>query len=147
MKGRVAAAESNRPGDVLLRRNLGVSIRTEKLQGGKHVTTGQQSQAPWQPPPQQRQAPKRKHRGLKITLGVIGAIVLIIVIAAVASSGGGGSSASGGGSGSAAVAGIGTPVKDGKFQFTVTKVTHTHRAGGAYLNKSAQGRYTWSGWK
>ena len=104
------------------------------------MTTGQQSQAPWQPP--QQQAPKRRHRGLKITLGVVGALIVIIILAAVLGSGGnGGSSASGGGSGSTA-AHIGDKVRDGKFQFTITKVTHARRVGGAYLNKTAQGRYT-----
>jgi hypothetical protein len=55
-------------------------------------------------------------------------LILLIVIAAVASNGGGstgsggGSSTAGGSSASETTAGIGTPVRDGRFEFTVTKV-------------------------
>jgi hypothetical protein len=33
-------------------------------------------------------------------------------------------------------------VRDGKFQFTITKVTHAKRAGNRYLGQRAQGEYT-----
>lgn len=41
-----------------------------------------------------------------------------------------------------ALAGIGNPVRDGKFQFTVTKITYTKRVGNSLLGQTAQGRYT-----
>lgn len=38
--------------------------------------------------------------------------------------------------------GIGTPVRDGKFQFTVTKIkSGVDEVGGEYLNRQAQGQY------
>ncbi|MGH3220489.1 MAG: hypothetical protein ACRDPY_17605 [Streptosporangiaceae bacterium] len=52
------------------------------------------------PPPPRR--PRKRHRGLKITLGVIGAFFLIIIIAGVASGGGSNSGTNAGASAAAA---------------------------------------------
>lgn len=122
----------------------------------------------WQPPPSgpywqgtpdgpYQQPPRRKRRlGLKITLGVIGGFVALIVLGSIAAAlGGGGSTGTNAGSGAGAgasqgssggttthAAGIGDSVRDGKFQFKVTKVTHAKRIGGRYLGQKAQGEYT-----
>lgn len=40
-----------------------------------------------------------------------------------------------------AVAKIGTPVRDGKFEFTITSTKITQKVGGEYLNKTAQGQF------
>jgi hypothetical protein len=37
--------------------------------------------------------------------------------------------------------GIGTPVRDGKFEFTVTKTSTASQVGNSFLNKKAQGEY------
>jgi hypothetical protein len=99
----------------------------------------------------QAPAPKRR-TGRRVLIGcgsaVAAVVVLIIIIAVIAavgthstSSGGssGGSQASGGQAPAAAK--IGTPVRDGKFQFTITAVTHAKHAGGL-LGATAQGRFT-----
>jgi hypothetical protein len=99
------------------------------------------------------QAPAPKRRiGQKVLLGcgtaVAAAVGLIIIIAVIATVGTHGTS-SGGSSGGAqasggqtpAVAKIGAPVRDGKFQFTVTSVSHAKHAGGL-LGVTAQGRFT-----
>ena len=100
-------------------------------------------------------APKRR-TGRKVLIGCGGAVaavvLLVIIIAVVAavgnnSSNSGGSSASGtsiGGSsgGQPTAATIGTPVRDGKFQFVVTRVSYARHVGDQYVGKSAQGRYT-----
>jgi hypothetical protein len=39
------------------------------------------------------------------------------------------------------VAGIGTPVRDGKFEFVITGVTHAKSVGGEF-GQTAQGEYT-----
>jgi hypothetical protein len=80
--------------------------------------------------------------------------VVIAVIAAVAGGGSGPStgtatapsSGSSGSSGSTGVhlAGIGNPVRDGKFQFVVARVSHLHSVGDTSLGlgETAQGRFT-----
>ncbi|MGH3260443.1 MAG: DUF4352 domain-containing protein, partial [Trebonia sp.] len=97
----------------------------------------------------------RRRRGcLYAFLGVAGGIVLlvvvIVVIVAVAASNNGpttgtttptaasGSSSSG----SAHAAGIGSKVRDGKFQFTITRITHARRVGSSVLGQKAQGEFT-----
>jgi hypothetical protein len=117
--------------------------------GGPHQ---QPPGAPYQPPPPR----KKRHLGLKITLGVVGGIILLIIVAAVL--GGGGNSGTGTntatgtgtgnsqaaqGSGSTAVPGIGSKVRDGKFEFVITKVTHAKSVGDTSLGlgDTAQGRY------
>lgn len=99
-------------------------------------------------------APKRR-RGRTALLGCGGLVVLvliIIVVAAIASSGGGnsnnnasggsGTSTAGSNGGGNTTAGLGTPVRDGKFQFTVTRVSYARRVGDQYVGKTAQGRFT-----
>lgn len=94
-------------------------------------------------------APKRR-TGRKVLIGcgsaVAAVVLLVIIIAVVAAVGNHSSTSTSGGSqpsgGQApAVAKIGTPVRDGKFQFTITAVTHAKHAGGL-LGATAQGRYT-----
>ncbi len=98
---------------------------------------------------------KKKHRVRNVLLGLIGVVVLIIVISAIASSGGGSnpSPSSSSASGSAPkvstpaapkAASVGTPVRDGKFQFTITSVTTAKSVGNASegLGDTAQGEYT-----
>ena len=90
----------------------------------------------------------------KILTALIGLAVIIAIIAIA--SGGGKSSDTGtpatsapAGSASASSAaaekatGIGTPVRDGKFEFTVTKVESGKKTVGAqYVEQTAQGSYT-----
>jgi len=111
---------------------------------------------PPQPPPQP-QPRKKRHSCLFALLGAGGLLVLIVVIAVIAAIAGGGSgpstgtasapsSGSSGSSGSAGVhlAGIGNPVRDGKFQFVITKVSHRSSVGDTSLGigTTAQGRFT-----
>ena len=110
----------------------------------------------WQSPPPQ---PKRSRvpRGCLYTaLAVFGLFVVVIIIAAFASSGGGsggstvgnsssGSTSSGStssGTGTASLPGIGDKVRDGKFEFVITKVTHAKTVGPSGFGETAQGRYT-----
>lgn len=107
---------------------------------------------PGYPPPgyQQGPPPRKRHgvrNGCLIGTGIVGAaIILIIVVVAAVSGGGGtapatgGSNPTSGGQANPAAAGIGTPVRDGKFQFTITKVTYTNHAGGQF-GSTAQGHY------
>ena len=100
-----------------------------------------------QPPPQQ--PPRKKRHGCLWTLaGVGGLIVVVIVIAAVAASHNTttttGTAASPAGTPAApvvATAGLGSVVRDGKFQFTITSVSHARTVGGSGLSKTAQGEY------
>lgn len=112
----------------------------------------------WGPPPP---PPRKKRTGLKITLGVVGAFIVLIIIGAALSPGGGSntsnstSSTSGSGSqtggspassapaAAATAARIGDKVRDGKFQFVVTKISHAKSVGdtGIGLGQTAQGRY------
>jgi Domain of unknown function (DUF4352) len=126
----------------------------------------QPSDGSWQPQPngpyqhapggpyQQPQPPRRKrHLGLKITLGIVGGVIALIIIGAIASALGGGNSGTSTGtgtstsSGTSSVAapapGIGDKVRDGKFEFVITKVTHAKSVGDTSLGlgDTAQGRY------
>jgi Domain of unknown function (DUF4352) len=114
----------------------------------------QQPGGPWQQVPggpYQPQPPKKRRRGLKITLGIVGGVILLIIV--VAALGGGNSGSTGTSSGTSAAAapaqaaalapGIGTKVRDGKFEFVITKVTHAKSVGDTSLGlgDTAQGRY------
>ena len=69
------------------------------------------------------------------------ALVVVIAIIAAAASGGSKSSSSSGGT-SASSAKIGTPVRDGLFEFTVTKMECGRSPGRRrHVGKSAQGQY------
>jgi Domain of unknown function (DUF4352) len=114
---------------------------------------GQQAPgAPYQPPQ------RKRRRGLKITLGIAGGIIVLIIVAAALSSGNSGagtSTATGANAGtgngqaaqsgaSTAVPGIGDKVRDGKFEFVVTKVSHRKTVGDTQfgLGETAQGTFT-----
>jgi Domain of unknown function (DUF4352) len=128
---------------------------------------GTYQQAPWgppdgayqQPPPggYYQEPPRRKRRlGLKITLGVLGGIFALIVLGSIAAALGGSNSTGAnagtgtGGSpaaqaaGSPAAPGIGGKVRDGKFEFVVTKVSHRKTVGDTQfgLGEKAQGTFT-----
>jgi hypothetical protein len=74
----------------------------------------------------------------------------LVIVAAAAGCGGGGGTVGGGpassagvpSSGSAGVPGIGQRVRDGTFEFVVTKVTHATSVGPAGFRDTAQGRFT-----
>jgi hypothetical protein len=129
----------------------------------------QYQQAPWQPPPggpyqqapgapYQPQPPRKRHRGLKITLGIAGGVVLLIIVVAALGGGSSGTGTStnagtttntGTGTGNSqaaqgAVPGIGDKVRDGKFEFVVTKVSHRKSVGDTDfgLGETAQGTFT-----
>jgi hypothetical protein len=99
----------------------------------------------WQagPPPQQ---PRRARRGcLYVFLGVVGVLVLLVIVAVAVGSHNGtktGTTPATPGGTQTTLAGIGDPVRDGKFQFTVTKITHVKRVGNSLLGQNAQGEYT-----
>lgn len=85
--------------------------------------------------------------GLVIVVAIVGAIVgshngtKTGAVASQGSSPGAPSQSSPGGT-ATQVAGIGDPVRDGKFQFVINKVTHAKRVGNRYLGQTAQGEYT-----
>lgn len=105
------------------------------------------------------QAPPRRGsvlRGCLFTfLGLVGIVIVLVIVGLVVGSHNGAktgttgqgptpgatSQSSPGGTATKA-AGIGDPVRDGKFQFTITKVTHAKRVGNRYLGQAAQGEYT-----
>lgn len=120
---------------------------------------------PWQQPgygqqpymPPQQQPPRKKRHWVRNTfLGLAGFIVLIVIIAIAANGGSNGTPAAGGGAAPAnaapanaapaapQVAKIGTPVRDGKFQFTITSVSQAESVGDTAdgLGDTAQGSYT-----
>lgn len=108
-------------------------------------------------PPKKKSWPAR-HKFITALMTVV-AVIVIIVIAANAGGGGGTTNAptanqpstatnspsnqpsSPSASQPSAVAGIGTPVRDGKFEFVVTRVTHAKSVGGQF-GQTAQGEYT-----
>jgi len=129
----------------------------------------QQGTAPYPPqrpyppqgyPPQPRKSWPRRHKFAAGCLGSIALFVMIIVVAVIAivatsgsgSSTGGntGTASSGGSSGQApqnagsTTAGIGDKVRDGKFQFVITGISHAKSVGDTSmgLGDTAQGRYT-----
>jgi len=116
-----------------------------------------QQQPPYYPPPQQpyyppQQSPKKKRHWVRNTfLGLAGFIVLIVIISVAANGGSKGTPAAGSGAAPAnaapaapQVAKIGTPVRDGKFQFTITSVSHAKSVGDTAdgFGDTAQGKYT-----
>ena len=117
-----------------------------------------QQQPPYYPPPQQQQfyppqqAPRKKRHWVRnIFLGLVGFIVLIVIISVASNGGSKGTPATGRGAAPAnaapaapQVAKIGTPVRDGKFQFTITSVSHAKSVGDTAdgFGDTAQGKYT-----
>jgi hypothetical protein len=119
-----------------------------------HAGQTRANQQPQYYPPQQ--SPKKKRHWVRNTfLGLAGFIVLIVIISVATKGGSNGTPVAGGGATSAnatptvtptaiQVAKIGTPVRDGKFQFTVTSVSHAKSVGDTAdgLGDTAQGEYT-----
>jgi hypothetical protein len=105
------------------------------------------------PPPRKRPWVAR-HKILTALLSVIGLFVVIGIAAGAAGSGGSSTSGSTGSTGSVAqpssaaptaqhAAGIGDKVRDGKFEFVITKVTHRKTAGDPQFGgETAQGEFT-----
>lgn len=108
---------------------------------------GPQGGPPQGPPPQ---LPPRKgflarHKFLTF-LGALIVVVIAIVVVNSGSSSSGGGSATAGGSGATtsqkSAAGIGAPVRDGKFEFVVTAVDPGKSTiGTAPLDRTAQGQF------
>jgi hypothetical protein len=122
-----------------------------------NAPTQQPTGGGWQAPPRgpyQQPPPRKRRRGLKITLGIVGGIVVLIIVAAALGGGtsgtgtgtnastGTGNSAAAQGAGSS-VPGVGDKVRDGKFEFVVTKVSHADSVGDTQygLGETAQGRF------
>jgi hypothetical protein len=93
---------------------------------------------------------KRRHWIRNTLLGVAGVIVLIIALSVAANRGGNRTPTAPSGApahsalAAPQAAGIGTPVRDGKFQFTITSVSHAKSVGDTAngLGDTAQGEYT-----
>jgi hypothetical protein len=126
----------------------------------------QQAPPPYQPqgpyPPQgyppQQPPPKSWPRRHKILTGLLAVVALFVVIGIASAAGGGGGTGSstsststgttsGGGQQAApAAAGphIGQPAADGKFKFTIERVSHAKSVGNTSLGlgSTAQGRFT-----
>lgn len=108
---------------------------------------------PYYGPPAPPTPPKKKHTGLIVALSVLGAFVLLcggIGIAVVSSLSHTGSSNDAGSAGKPGVrdthtttsAHVGTPARDGSFEFVVKKVhCGVSRIGSTDLGKTAQGQY------
>jgi hypothetical protein len=120
---------------------------TQQTQG----FSGQQPQPPYGPGSgrRSRQSWPGRHKILTAFLGLFGFFVILIVIGAVAGGKGTPAASSGGAPANAAPAAqqaakIGTPVRDGKFQFTITSVSHAKSVGDTAdgLGDTAQGKYT-----
>jgi len=102
------------------------------------------------PPPQPQvvyvqQQPKKRRGCLYTLLGLI-AVVVIGIIVGVSNSGNsssGGSSSGSGAQAAAATAGIGQPVRDGKFEFTITSISTAKSVGDTAYGggATAQGTY------
>ena len=116
-----------------------------------------QQQPPYYPPQQQQfyppqQSPKKKRHWVRDTfLGLAGFIVLIVIISVATNGGSNGTPAAGSGAAPAnavpaapQVAKIGTSVRDGKFQFTITSVSHAKSVGDTAdgFGDTAQGKFT-----
>jgi hypothetical protein len=118
-------------------------------------TYGRQQEPPYNPPQQQyypsQPPPKKRHWVRNTFLGLAGIIVLIVISSLAANKGSNGTSATSGGAAPAntapavpQVAKIDTPVRDGKFQFTITSVSHAKSVGDTAdgFGDTAQGKYT-----
>ena len=104
----------------------------------------QQYQPPgYYPPPQQQLAPRKRQVWPWVMIGVV---VLMFggCLAAVGSATDSGATGRGlaGQSASTGWTGIGTPVRDGKFEFTIAKIEPGFaKVGNAVLGKTAQGQF------
>ena len=110
---------------------------------------------PYQPPP----PPRRKRHWIRNGLLGLGTFIVVIIAVSAALGGGGKNGSTPSATSSSApsatssappaaaaakAAALGTPVRDGKFQFTVTSVTQAKSAGDTAdgLGDTAQGEYT-----
>jgi uncharacterized protein DUF4352 len=136
-----------------------VNIVEDSSPGGERRHTMSNVNAPQQPyPSYSPEPPKKKHTVRNVLLGTVGVVLVLGVITSVVGGGDPTTPAADGASGqsrSAArqkpdgktakpkkrAAGLGDPVRDGKFQFTVTKIGHTSAVGTSYLGKKAQGEF------
>ena len=103
------------------------------------------------PPP----APRKRRGCLYALLAAAGAVVLIVIVIVIVATvsvshnstttgtatPSAASASAGAASAAPHLAGIGTPVRDGKFQFTITKITSARNIGGQF-GQTAQGEYT-----
>jgi hypothetical protein len=116
------------------------------LRGTLTVTSYNVGQPPATPPPYQPLPPPKKKSKLPLILGILGAVIVLCCgggIIAFALSGGDNpptTSSSQGSSKQAAT--IGQAVRDGQFEFTVTKVQcGVPKVGDSIMEKKAQGQY------
>jgi hypothetical protein len=125
------------------------SPHTQPLPGLSPVSRPSQDGAQQYSPPSKQ--PKKRRWVRNSFLGLGGVVVLIVILSVVANKGGNGRPAPGTGSAPANTTAaapqavrIGTPVRDGKFQFTVTSVSHAKSVGDTAdgLGDTAQGEYT-----
>lgn len=119
-------------------------------------TPTSQATAPGWAPPGPPPPPRRKRHWLRNSFLAIATFIVVLIIVSVARGGGGGGSTAGNtpaatqpaasapAAAAAKAASAGTPVRDGKFQFTVTSVTQAKSAGDTAngLGDTAQGEYT-----
>lgn len=105
-----------------------------------------QQDGPYGQPQGKRSWPARH----KVLTALLTAVVGIVIIIVAANAGGRNGTAktpaaqqtsSAASSAPSSAAGIGTPVRDGKFEFVVTEVTHAKSVGGEF-GSTAQGQYT-----
>ena len=116
--------------------------------GGRQMPTASMQQE-WGPP---SPPPRRKRTGLKVTLGVLGALIVLLFVAAALGSNHRTSSTPAAvpttptpasAAARAAAPGIGTKVRDGQFEFVVIRVAHAKSVGATqfWLGDTAQGEY------
>jgi len=96
---------------------------------------------PPQPPPKKRRAGKIALLGCG---GLIALVVIVVVIVVVVTASHSGSGSNGGSTPASAAGKVGSKVRDGKFQFVVTRVTRVKNVGDTAqgLGDTAQGDYT-----
>lgn len=105
---------------------------------GSHPVPQPYSQPQYPPGPAYQQPAKPKHSKAVIALGVALGVVMLCVLGAAFSRG----DKSGGPSGGGKAAAMNTPVRDGKFEFTVTDVKCGQKTlGSGILGSTAQGMY------
>jgi hypothetical protein len=103
--------------------------------------TPPQGYAPPQPPPKKRRAGKIALLGCGGLVALVVIIVVIIVAVGLSKTGSGSNNAP---SPATAAGKLGSKVRDGKFQFVVTHITHAKNVGDTAqgLGDPAQGEYT-----
>lgn len=121
-------------------------------QGGYPHQVQQQQAMPGYALPQHQEAPKRKtHKVRNTILGVVGGLFAIGLLGSLFDGGDTQTTSTATASSKPgktaakkipeAAAKVGTPVRDGKFEFTVTGIKTATKVGNEYMNKTAQGRF------